>query len=288
METDSQRALLVLEFIAQLESIIRLCLVIFFGCAMLLDAMAIYWREKESHWTTGITRAARSFFLTGLFLCAAHLTLLIVSPQGKVLSIALSGLASVIAIAALVVERDKQDFRPLKFLMGAFIWGLTVAGPFLNASSSAKLHSLPGLSVLHIATALSGEALCIVAFSSSLLYLWDYSRLKSRVLERRPFMPSLETLDKIVGRTSMIGFLLISISLATGVLLIMDPNMRVHLSSLKVIWAFAVWAWYLLALVGRSSWGWTGRRGAHLSIWGTVLLGLTLFGTIWNISGQGR
>jgi ABC-type uncharacterized transport system permease subunit len=288
METDSQRALLVLDFIAHLESVLRICLVIFFGCAMLLDALSIYWRDRESAWTTGIMRTARSFFLTAIFLCAAHLTLLIVSPSGTVLSIVLSGLASVMAIAALIVERDKQDLRPLKFLMGAMIWALTVASPFLNGSSSAQLHSLPGLSLLHIATAFSGEALCIVAFSSSLLYLWDYSRLKSRLLERRPFMPSLETLDKIVGRTSMIGFLLITISLATGVMLVMDPKMRIHATNLKIIWAFAVWAWYLLALVGRSSWGWTGRRGAHLSIWGTALLGLTLFGTIWNISGQSR
>jgi ABC-type uncharacterized transport system permease subunit len=101
-------------------------------------------------------------------------------------------------------------------------------------------------------------------------------------------MPSLETLDKLVGRTSLVGFLLISTSLATGVMLIVDIRLRAHITSLKVIWAFAVWGWYLLALVGRGYWGWTGRRGAHLSIWGTLLLGLTLFGTIWNISGQGR
>lgn len=289
METDSQRALLVLEFIAHLESILRLCLVVFFGCAMLLDALSIYWRHTDSAWTRSAMQAARSFFLTAIFLCAAHFTLLIVSPSGKVLPIVLAGLASVIAVAALIVERDKNELRPLKFLMGAIIWALTVVSPFLNGSnSSAQLHSLPGLSLLHIATALAGEALCIVAFSSSLLYLWDYSRLKSRLLERRPFMPSLETLDKIVGRTSMIGFLLITVSLATGVMLVMDPKMRIHSTNLKIVWAFAVWAWYLLALVGRSSWGWTGRRGAHLSIWGTALLGLTLFGTIWNISGQSR
>lgn len=255
---------------------------------MLLDAVAIYWRERESRWTIVLPRLAQSFFLTAAFLSAGHFTLLLVSPESRVLPLVMSGLASALAIATLLIERDKLDLRPLKFLMGAIIWALTAATPFFNEQSSATLHSLPGLSLVHIATAMSGEALCIVAFSSSLLYLWDYSRLKSRLLERRPFMPSLESLDKIVGRTSMVGFLLITTSLATGVLLMMDPQMRRHLSDLKVIWAFAVWGWYLLALVGRGYWGWTGKRGAQLSIWGTALLGLTLFGTIWNISGQGR
>ncbi|NBW81670.1 hypothetical protein EBR21_07935 [bacterium] len=288
MENDSQQALLVLEFITYSETILRICLVLFFGLAMILDAAAIYWREKEGRWTESARRAARGFFLFGVFLSAGHFTLLMISPSSRLFTIILSGLASLIAIVALLLERDKQELRPLKFLMGAIIWALTVAAPFFNESSSASLHSLPGLSLLHIATAISGEALCMVAFSSSLIYLWDYSRLKSRVLERRPFMPSLETLDKLVGRTSMLGFLLISTSLATGVMLIFDIRLRSHLTTLKVIWAFAVWGWYLLALVGRGYWGWTGRRGAQLSIWGTLLLGLTLFGTIWNISGQGR
>lgn len=288
MDSESQQGLLVLEFITQFESILRVCLVLFFGLAMLLDATAIYWRHKEVPWIDAARRSARSFFLTAVFLCAGHFTLLLVSPQTRVMPIVLSGLASVIAIATIIIERDKNELRPLKFLMGAIIWALTVASPFFNESASAAVHTLPGLSLIHIATAMSGEALCMVAFSSSLLYLWDYSRLKSRLLERRPFMPSLETLDKIVGRMSLIGFLLISTSLATGVMLSLDTSMRAHLSSLKVIWAFAVWGWYLLAIVGRSYWGWTGRRGAHLSIWGSVLLGLTLFGTVWNISGQGR
>ena len=288
MENDSQQALLVLEVITYSETILRICLVLFFGLAMILDAAAIYWREREGSWTENARRAARGFFLFAVFLSAGHFTLLMISPSSRLFTIILSGLASLIAIVALLLERDKQELRPLKFLMGAIIWALTVAAPFFNETSSASLHSLPGLSLLHIATAISGEALCMVAFSSSLLYLWDYSRLKSRVLERRPFMPSLETLDKLVGRTSLVGFLLISTSLATGVMLIVDIRLRAHITSLKVIWAFAVWGWYLLALVGRGYWGWTGRRGAHLSIWGTLLLGLTLFGTIWNISGQGR
>ena len=91
----------------------------------------------------------------------------------------------------------------------------------------------------------------MVAFSASLLYIWDYRRLKSHVLELRSFMPSLQTLDAVVGRVSLIGFLLISTSLASGVLLILDPTLRSHLSVLKIFWAFAVWGWYLLALVGR-------------------------------------
>ena len=159
MTSESQQALLVLGFIAQLESILRICLVLFFGLAMILDALAIYWREREFSWSPAVKRSARSFFLTAVFLSGAHFTLVLVSPQSRVLPIILSGAATVLAIATLLVERDKHELRPLKFLMGAIIWALNVASPFLNETTSATLHSLPGLSLIHIATAMSGEAL---------------------------------------------------------------------------------------------------------------------------------
>jgi ABC-type uncharacterized transport system permease subunit len=288
MENDPQQAALVLNFLQSMEPILRVALVVFFGIAMLLDAASIQGRNTEKLWPEHFRRAARSFFLCAVVISAAHLTLLFASSAGTVLNIAISGLACLIALIVIMLERDKLELRPLGFLTGAIVWALNVLAPFLVENSSAQIHSLPGLSLFHIATALSGEALCIVAFSASLLYIWDYRRLKSHVLERRPFMPSLQTLDDVVGRVSLIGFLLISTSLASGVMLILDAQMRTHLSPLKVIWAFAVWGWYLLALVGRGYWGWTGKRGAHLSIWGSALLGLTLFGTIWNLSGRGQ
>ncbi|MBM3381225.1 MAG: hypothetical protein FJY29_02175 [Betaproteobacteria bacterium] len=288
MDKDPQQALIVLGYMQSAEAVVRIALVAFFSAAMILDAAAIQGRNTEKAWPEYCRRAARSFFLCGLVLSAAHLTLLIASPAGTVLPIALSGLATLIAIVAVLLERDKLELRPLGFLTGAIVWALNVAAPFLTESASAQIHTLPGLSILHITTALTGEALCLVAFSASLLYIWDYRRLKSHVLEQRRFMPSLQTLDAIVGRVSLVGFLLISTSLATGVMLILEAQMRAHLSPLKVVWAFAVWSWYLLALVGRGFWGWTGKRGAHLSIWGSVLLALTLFGTIWNLSGRGQ
>lgn len=288
MENDPQQAALVLDFLQSMEPVLRVALVVFFGIAMILDAASIQGRNTEKLWPDHFRRAARSFFLCAVVISAAHLTLLFASSAGTVLNIAISGLACLIAIIVILLERDKLELRPLGFLTGAIVWALNVLAPFLVENSSAQIHSLPGLSLFHIATALSGEALCIVAFSASLLYIWDYRRLKSHVLERRRFMPSLQTLDDVVGRVSLIGFLLISTSLASGVMLILDAKMRIHLSPLKVIWAFAVWGWYLLALVGRGYWGWTGKRGAHLSIWGSALLGLTLFGTIWNLSGRGQ
>jgi ABC-type uncharacterized transport system permease subunit len=286
MGTDPQKAILILDFMQRMEPLLRLALIVFFGLAMLLDAISIQSRNSEKSWPEDCRRAARSFFLCAVVLSTAHLTLLMASPAGTVLNIVLSGLACLIAIVAIMLERDRTGLRPLGFLSGAIVWALNVVAPFISGGESAPIHTLPGLSLFHIATALSGEALCMVAFSASLMYLWDYRRLKSHLLEKRPLMPSLQSLDTVIGRLSLIGFLLISSSLASGVALFLVPETRAHISALKVVWAFAVWGWYLLALVGRGYWGWTGRKGAQLSIWGSALLGLTLFGTIWNVSGR--
>lgn len=288
MQQDPQQALLILDFMQGVQPVFRVLLVVFFGIAMLLDAAAIQGRNSEQRWPDICRRAARSFFISALIVSSSHLILLIASPSGSILNIAISGLACFIALIVVLIDRDKAQLRPLGFLTSAIVWALNVIAPFLDSSSSTQFHTLPGLSLFHIVTALTGEALCMVAFSASLLYIWDYRQLKSHVLERRSFMPSLQTLDAVVGKVSLVGFLLISTSLASGVLLILDPQLRKHLSVLKIFWAFAVWAWYLLALVGRGYWGWTGKRGAHLSIWGSVLLGLTLFGTVWNLTGRGQ
>jgi ABC-type uncharacterized transport system permease subunit len=288
MQYDSQQALLIIDFMQSIQPIFRVLMVLFFGAAMVLDAAAIQGRNSEERWPDICRRAARSFFISALILSSSHLVLLVASPSGSFLNLALSGLACFIALIVVLIDRGSAQLRPLGFLTSAIVWALNVIAPFLDGSSASQIHSLPGLSLFHIVTALTGEALCMVAFSASLLYIWDYRRLKSHVLERRSFMPSLQTLDTVIGRVSLVGFLLISTSLASGVLLILDPELRSHLSVLKILWAFAVWGWYLLALVGRGFWGWTGRRGAHLSIWGSVLLGLTLFGTIWNLTGRGQ
>jgi ABC-type uncharacterized transport system permease subunit len=271
MQYDPQRALLIIDFMQSIQPIFGVLMVWFFGAAMLLDAAAIHGRNSDQRWPEICRRAARSFFISALILSSSHLILLVASPSSSILNLAISGLACFIALIVVLIDREKSQLRPLGFLTSAIVWALNVIAPFLEGSSASQIHSLPGLSLFHIVTALTGEALCMVAFSASLLYIWDYRRL-----------------DAVVGRVSLIGFLLISTSLASGVLLIMDPELRSHLSVLKILWAFAVWGWYLLALVGRGYWGWTGRRGAYLSIWGSVLLGLTLFGTIWNLTGRGQ
>ncbi len=263
------------------EQSLRIGQAVAFGLSFFLFGIVLQDRTKTDARTDQALRFARLSFLFGTFMAVAGGTLAFISPSPSTPQIVLLGINLALAFVTLFLDRGPQGMPALSFLTGALIWLLTVAQPFVFPHADSGLQSFWGLTGIHIVTAIGGEALCMISFCASLLYLWDYKRLKSKHLARRPFIPSLDTLDTLVERTTVIGLFLISTSLVTGVGLVLWGEGQ-SVSTLKVLWAFAVWGWYVLSIFGRGFWGWRGRKGAQLSLWGTALMIATLFGTLWS------
>jgi ABC-type uncharacterized transport system permease subunit len=99
---------------------------------------------------------------------------------------------------------------------------------------------------------------------------------------KNPSPTSLSGLEKLVERSSLIGLSFITFSLLSGLALIFVGKIAVQVGFVKILWAFLVWGWYVMTIFGRSLWGWRGRKGAKLAIFGMILLLLGLFGTIWQ------
>ena len=270
--------------LASAEQFTHVAMALLFGVSFFANALALQWRVDENRLAPGAIRFARASFLCGTAFTVATCTLALVSPAKPIADIVVLGIAMVLAVVTLVLDRGAQGMPALSFLSGAVIWLLTVVTPFFMDNSTYSSHPISWLSGLHITTAVGGEALFVLAFCTSLLYLWDYRRLKSKHLERRPAFPSLDTLDKLVGRASHAGLFLISTSLVSGIALVFHGSSLQSVGSTKIVWAFMVWGWYVLALFGRGFWGWRGRKGAQLSLWGTLLMLCALFGTVWNLS----
>lgn len=273
----------------------------FFGNALLLvrrdpnDAPAhepVSWSGLASPSTSDdssyrfLTFGTRIAFLLGTACAVASTALATVSPHTTVPTLVYLGIALVIAAATLAIDRAPRSVPALSFLSSGFIWllsmGASYATPVNTLEPARPLASLTALAWLHIGTATVASGLFVAAFLASSLYLVGYAWLKARKLQGRPALPSLEFLDKLVERTSLVGLFLITTSLVSGLGLLFTGATVESVGTVKILWAFAVWILSALSIFGRGFWGWRGRRGALLSVWGTLLIAGSLFGTLFR------
>lgn len=281
---DAAQATVIVDNIRQAEELLHIGMAALFGVAFFLYGLVLQWRSAGDARADVALRSGRAAFLLATGLTIAFCTLALVAPGSATANVVTVGVALVLAVITVTLDRGPQGMPALSFLSGALIWLIVVVTPFVVPPGHVLTPRTTGwLPTFHVATAVAGEGLCVVSFCGSLLYLWDYRRLKQKVLERRPLLPSLDTLDRLVERTSVIGLALITTSLISGLALVFGGG-GASVQRIKVVWAFTVWGWYVLSIFGRGFWGWRGRRGAQLSLWGTGLILVSLFGTVWSAS----
>ncbi len=132
--------------------------------------------------------------------------------------------------------------------------------------------------MIHIVLILLGEALFTVAFISGLLYLFQEQRIKSkRVGSLLQKFPSLTTLDKINHVCLIIGFPLITVGLALGLLLAKEIWGQAWVWGQKETWSLVTWLLYAVLIHGRLASGWKGRKAAFGAVLGFGIILFTLF-----------
>lgn len=179
-------------------------------------------------------------------------------------------------------------------LVGAFtapvIAVILMSGIFFRANSyppSLAQHEI-GMRI-HVAAAILGQALAILACGMSLLLLWLDKKLKSKQLTELPTkFPGINTLNNALYVTLWAGFLFITISLLTGSVYAVLGNMPgLANMATKVTWAILVWVWYLGILVLKGLLGYRPQKVAKMSLVGFLILALSWFGLVnWMPWGQ--
>ena len=230
-----------------------------------------------------ILKLSRFIFVLATALTIAYFTIAMVHPYTSMNDLVHVGIALVLSLLSFGFDRLKNGLPAMSFLSGAFIWLIIVIFPFLFPKETSVPKTVSWLSGLHVSTAIAGEGLFVAAFFSSLLYLWVYRNLKLKIIAKIPNLPSLSSLDNIIEKSSLAGLFLITTSLVSGLALVSSSTSPAKVGYTKIIWAFSVWGWYVLCIFGRGLWGWRGRKGAQLSLWGTAILLLALFGTVWDL-----
>jgi cytochrome c-type biogenesis protein CcsB len=174
--------------------------------------------------------------------------------------------------------------RYLKGYLGALI---AVIATLLLAYASFGVDSrlrplMPALKsnwlLVHVVTAFLGYAAFALAFGSAILYLLQ---------ERRhwPSLPPLAVLDSLIYRTTILGFLLLTLGIFTGAVWAETAWGRYWSWDPKETWSLITWFIYAALLHARLLKGWHGRRIAWLAVLGFMAVLFTYFGVSFLLTG---
>lgn len=119
---------------------------------------------------------------------------------------------------------------------------------------------------LHIGALLAAYASLIFSMLSSLLYLAQERRIKSKEgIGFLTWLPPLETMDRIGSMSLLIGFPCMTLGLLAGSLIAQQSVGAAYFLDPKVLLSFGMWLIYVLMLFVRRSTGLRGRRAVYLS-----------------------
>jgi len=191
---------------------------------------------------------------------------------------------NVLSLSALVVTAIVVISSPFKnslFDAGLFVLPLAA----LVALAEGTLHP-PGNLLENASNALGVHITCsILAFGVLTLagFYALFASLIDHFLRRHHLnplvraLPPLAVLETMLFRLITVGFLLLTASLATG-LLFVDDLFAQHLAH-KTVLAITAWLVFGTLLAGRVAWGWRGRTAVRLTVVGVVILLLAYFGS---------
>jgi cytochrome c-type biogenesis protein CcsB len=175
--------------------------------------------------------------------------------------------------------------RELKGYLGgvvALIAALLLAYASLGGVDNSIRPLMPALKsnwlLVHVVTAFLGYASFALAFGSAILYLLQ---------ERwpRPSLPPAGLLDRTIYRTTILGFLLLTIGILTGAVWAESAWGRYWSWDPKETWSLITWFIYATLLHARLLKGWQGRRIAWLAVAGFMAVLFTYFGVSFLLSG---
>lgn len=162
---------------------------------------------------------------------------------------------------------------PLAFI-GSFVEFLAApaADPGTRAASPIWSH-------VHVLLASAGLALLAVAGFAGALYVTRHRSIKSKRPSAARFpLPSLEALDRVNALSLVVGFLLLSLGVATGVLWTRAAEGRLWPGTLHANATFAAWLVLAVLVTARFGAGQRARQSALSSMAGFVLMVLAVIG----------
>ncbi len=133
---------------------------------------------------------------------------------------------------------------------------------------------------LHFLTAMLAYSLFILSALHAIFMGFTERALHQRSLTRSlNSLPPLMTMEALLFRMLLVGFALLTLTLASGVLFSEQIFGKAMKLDHKTLFAFASWGIFATLLVGRQAWGWRGRTALRWTLAGFAVLLLAYVGS---------
>ncbi|WP_020651974.1 cytochrome C assembly family protein [Massilia niastensis] len=189
-----------------------------------------------------------------------------------------------VSVAAYWIENRNFALDGLRRLVMPFAFGAALL-PMLFPGSLMPLAGKSPAFAWHIAVAvLAYSTLTIAAFHAVLMALQE-ARLHTRTASRGWFgsaldqLPALLTMEKLLFRVIWIGFVLLSLTVLSGIVFSEQVFDRPLLLDHKSVFALLSWALFAALLAGRKWQGWRGKTALRFTLAGFATLALAYVGS---------
>ena len=224
--------------------------------------------------------AAGALIALGLVVHAVALAYSIFTPAG--LDLSFSHALSLVAWLTVLVASGSGVLRKLPavgnvVLPVAAVCALT---PLTGGTPHRFAYSGETMAAIHIAVALLAYAFFVVAALQALLLTGLEKRLHSGLpLPGDGTAAPLLTLERFLFRMVAVGFVLLTLTLASGLVFSEQVFGRPVTFTHKNVFSVAGWIAFAVLLFGRWRYGWRGRRALYWILGGTLLLVLGYLGS---------
>lgn len=251
-----------------------------------ISYIVYFWDQKDIHQKSGFFLLVLGFIihLGGLVSAFIHLGHLPVFGLKDVLSF-----ASISVTAVFLIIRILLNIRMMGVLASCFsaiVLGISMLFKGTAFTGDAASHN-DFLLIAHVVATFTGDAAFVMAGGAGFLYILQENAIKAKkkgfFLKR---LPSLELLDSTGYSCLKIGFCLLTIGLAAGMVYAKMTWGKFWSWDVKEIWSAATWFIYAAILHGRKASGWRGRHAAIMYLIGLGIAVFTFIGVNFLMGGH--
>ncbi|AGF79578.1 cytochrome c-type biogenesis protein CcsB [Desulfocapsa sulfexigens DSM 10523] len=183
------------------------------------------------------------------------------------------------------------EYKYKNRFLGAFAIPFAAVAMLLAEMKNPEIRPLvPALQsnwlIAHVVTCFIGYAAFAVSSGLGVVYLLkDRKKAKAQEGKFLSLLPSLRTLDTIMHKTLVIGFIWLTAGIVTGAIWANSAWGTYWSWDPKETWSLITWFIYATALHARFTRGWGGNRIAWFAMVGFVSVMFTYYGVNYLLAG---
>ena len=240
----------------------------------------VFWR---SNWGSPASGAARPWqkllialplFLHGLLLYQS------VFAEGAVNFNLANALSAILWLIVLIywLTSFADDLLGLQVIVLPIAGVAAILPAFSTPSHTLPYTSLPAFK-LHFFVSILAYSLFSIAAFHALFMTFIERRLHHKNVSPLPQFPPLLAMEKLLFRLIAVAFLLLTLTLASGILFSEELFQKPMPINHKTIFAIISWIIFAVLLVGRYIYGWRGRVAVRWILTGFIMLLLAYLGS---------